>query len=72
MSLLFNQIKVVIINHLYGLVGKSMGLSYLWSCYAGSTNPGRGTIDGGVFHPTSQVLRFSPPNMPSIVNFKFI
>ena len=28
---------------------------------AGS-NPGRGTIVGGVFNPTRQLARFSPPN----------
>ena len=29
---------------------------------------GRGTIAGGVFHPTRQLARFSPPNMPYILN----
>jgi len=29
---------------------------------------GRGTIVRGVFHPTSQLAKFSPPNMPFILN----
>ena len=31
-----------------------------------------GTIVGGVFHPTRQLARFSPPNRPYIVNSKFV
>jgi len=38
----------------------------------GGSNPISGTILGGVFHPTRQLARFSQPNMPSIVNSKFI
>ena len=37
----------------------------------GGSNPSRGNIVG-VFHPTRQLARFSPPNMPSIVKSKFI
>jgi len=33
---------------------------------------GSGTIVGGAFHPTRQLVRFSPPNMPYLVNSKFI
>ena len=29
---------------------------------------GRGTIVGGDFHPDRELARFSPPNMPSILN----
>jgi len=29
---------------------------------------GRGTIVGGVFYPARQLARFSPPNMPCILN----
>ena len=29
---------------------------------------GRGTRVGGVFHPARQLARFSPPNMPFILN----
>jgi len=56
---------------LYGLEGKSMGLSYSWS-YVRGLNPGCGTIVGGVFHPTRQVARFSLLNMPYNENCKFI
>ena len=42
----------------------------LWEV-AGS-NPGRGTKVGGMFHPTSLLARFSPSNIPSIENSKFI
>ena len=38
----------------------------------GGSNPGRGTIAGGVFHPTRQLARFSLPNMPYIINYKFV
>ena len=38
----------------------------------GGPNPGRGTVVGGVYHPIRQLVRFTPPNMPSIVNSKFI
>jgi len=38
----------------------------------GGSNPRRGTILGGAFHPTKQLAKFSPPNMPSIVNSNFI
>ena len=38
----------------------------------GGSNPDRGTIAGGVFHPTGQLARFSPPNMPSIANSKCV
>ena len=38
----------------------------------GGYNPGRDAIIGGNFHPTRQLARFSPPNMPYIVNSKFI
>jgi len=31
-----------------------------------------GTIVGGVFHPNKQLARFSPPNMPYIIEYKFI
>ena len=34
----------------------------------GGSNPGCGTTVGGIFHPTRQMARFSPPNMSSIVN----
>jgi len=34
----------------------------------GGSNPSRGITLGGVFHPTRQLARFSPPNMPYIVN----
>jgi len=34
----------------------------------GGSNPGRGTIVGGVFNPSWQLARFSPPNMSYIVN----
>jgi len=40
------------------LVGKSVGLSYSWSCFAGD----RETIVG-IFHPIRQLARFSQPNM---------
>jgi len=30
-----------------------------------------GAIDGGVFHPTRQLARFSPQNMPYILNSIF-
>ena len=33
----------------------------------GSSNPSRNTIVE-VFYPTRELTRFSPPNMPSIVN----
>ena len=36
----------------------------------GGSNSGRGTIAGGVFHPTRQLARFSPLNMQYIVNSK--
>jgi len=36
----------------------------------GGSNPGRGTMVGGGFHPASILARFSPPNMPYIVNSK--
>jgi len=55
-----------------GLVGKSVALSYSWSCCTGDSNPGRGTVVGGVFHLTKQLARFSPPNMAYILNSKFI
>ena len=38
----------------------------------GGSNPGCGIIVGGVFHLTRQLVRFSPPNIPSIVHYKFI
>ena len=38
---------------------------------AGS-NPGRGTIVGGDFHPARQLARYFSPNMHSIVNSKLI
>jgi len=38
----------------------------------GGSYRGRVTIVGGVFHPTRQLARFSPPSMSSIVNSKFI
>jgi len=38
----------------------------------GGSDPGRDTIVQGVFHPTRQLERFSPPNMPYIVNSKFM
>ena len=38
----------------------------------GGSNPDRGTIVGGVFHRTRELARFSPRNMPYIVNSKFI
>ena len=53
---------------LYGLVGKSVALSY--SCCAG----GRRFefrlwyYSSRSFHPTRQLARFSPSNMPSVVN----
>jgi len=31
---------------------------------------GRGTIVGGVVHPTRQLARYSPPNLPFILNSK--
>jgi len=34
----------------------------------GGSNPGRGTIVGGVFHSTRQLARFSALNKPAIVN----
>ena len=37
----------------------------------GGSNPSHGTIVG-VFHPTRQLVRFSSPNMPYIVNDKFL
>jgi len=37
----------------------------------GDSNPIRGTIVRSVFNPTRQLARFSPPNMPSIVNYKY-
>ena len=33
---------------------------------------GRDTKLGGVFHPARQLARFSPPNIPYILNSKFI
>ena len=33
---------------------------------------GRGTIVGGIFHPAKQLARFSPPNMPDILNLFII
>ena len=36
----------------------------------GGWNPGHGIIVEGVFHPTMQLVRFFPPNMPFIVHFK--
>jgi len=38
----------------------------------GDSNPGRSTIVGGIFHPTKQLVRISPPNMPYIVNSEFV
>jgi len=38
----------------------------------GGSNSSRGATVGGVFHPTRQLARFSPQNMLSIVNSKFI
>ena len=38
----------------------------------GGSNPGGGTRVGEVFHPTRQLARFSPSNMSSILNSKFI
>ena len=35
----------------------------------GGLNLGRDTI-GGVFRPARQLARFSPSNMPSVVNYK--
>ena len=29
----------------------------------GGSDPGRGIIVGGVFHPIRQLTRFTPPNM---------
>jgi len=37
----------------------------------GGSIPGHDTIVGGVCHPARQLIRFSPPKMPSIVNPKF-
>ena len=60
-----HRASTLALNHLYSLVGKSVGLSYSRSCCAevGCSNPGRGTIVGGVFRPTRQLAMFSPPNM---------
>ena len=33
---------------------------------------GRGTIVGGVLHPARQLARFSPPNIPYILNLFII
>ena len=38
----------------------------------GGSNPGRSTIIGGVFRPTKHLAMLSIPNMPSILNSKFI
>jgi len=38
----------------------------------GGSNRRRGTMVGGVFNPTKQLVGFSPPNMPSIINSKFV
>ena len=38
----------------------------------GGSNPGGDTVVGGVFHPVRELVKFSPPNMSSIVNSKFI
>ena len=38
----------------------------------GGSNPGYGTIVGGIFHPIGRLAKFSQPNMPSIVNLQFI
>ena len=38
----------------------------------GGSNPGRGTIVWEVLHPTRQLARFFQPNMPFIVNCKFV
>jgi len=61
-------------NNSNGLVGKRVGL--FTHGYAvqkvRSSNPGHGSIVGGVFHLTRQLARFSLLNMPYIVNCKFI
>jgi len=57
----------------YGLVGKSV--DFLTHGHAvrevQGSNAGP-TIVGGVFHPTTQLAIFSPPNTPYIVNSKFV
>jgi len=45
--------------------------AWLWSCSDGGSNPSLITLVG-VFHPTKQLARFSPLNMPYIANSKFI
>ena len=57
---------------LFGLMGTGVELFTHGYDHAGrevgGSNPGRGTIVGGGFHPTKQLARFSPPNMSYIVN----
>jgi len=39
----------------------------------GGSNPGRGAIvEGRGVHPTRQLAKFSLPNMPYLVNSKFV
>ena len=61
--------------HLYSLVGKSVGLSYSWSCCAGDlrfeSRPWHYSR-ASFFYPTRQLARFSTPNISYIVNYKFV
>ena len=65
-------------NHFYGLVTPKWVRAWDFLTHGHAvrgvrgSNPGRDTIAGGVFHPTRQLAKFSPPNMPYIVNSEFI
>ena len=60
-------------NQLFGHIGRAWAYLHIY-CYghfvrevAGSRLD-RGITIGGVFHPTRKLARFSPPNMPFILN----
>jgi len=54
-------------------LGKSVGHTHGHAVLeVGGSNPGRGTKVAGVFHPNRQLARFSTPNTPYIVNYKFV
>ena len=67
--MIFNKLYISE-NHpgYYGLVGKSLVHDRAVR-EVGASNPGPGTIVRGIFHPTKQLARSSPPN---IVNDKFV
>jgi len=63
-----NYLFIVFLS--FGLIGRAR--HYLPMAKVASSPIGRDTIVGGVLHPARQLTRFSPPNMPYIVNSKFI